>query len=284
MQRLRVSHLTQYTFADFVTLEPHKLLLRPREGHDIRIVSSRLNISPSCKIRWYRDVYDNSVATVEFQEASNHLSIYSEITLEHYEEAPLDFLVEDYAVNYPFRYLEQEEIDLAPFQQPNYPADQARLQAWLEHTGIVQQPMQTYVLLDQLNKWIPQNLNYRMREAPGVQTPAETLDSGSGSCRDYAALFMETCRQLGLACRFVSGYLHAPSTEAGNSSTHAWAEVYLPGTGWKGFDSTCGELVSRQHIPVAVARHPEWVPPVAGSFVGSNQTPALTVNVQVSAL
>lgn len=284
MQRLRVSHLTEYTFSDFVTLEPHKLLLRPREGHDIRIVSSRLNISPACKIRWHRDVYDNSVATVEFLEAANRLSIYSEITLEHYEEAPLDFLVEEYAVNFPFRYLEHEEIDLAPYQRPNYPADQAYLQNWLTQTGFGQGSLQTYVLLDQLNKWIPQHLNYLMREEPGVQTPAETLDSGSGSCRDYAALFMEICRQLGLASRFVSGYLHAPSTEAGNGSTHAWSEVYLPGPGWKGFDSTTGELVSRQHIPVAVARYPERVPPVAGSFIGSAQVPALTVNVQVNAL
>ena len=283
MQRLKVSHLTEYTFANYVTLEPHRLLLRPREGHDIRILSSRLDITPACKIRWHRDVYDNNVATVNFQEAASYLSIYSEITLEHYEEAPLDFVVADYAVNFPFRYQAREEADLAPYQQPNYPADQAFLHNWLEQTGMGQGPMETYVLLDHLSKWIAQNLNYRMREEPGVQTPAETINSGSGSCRDYAALYMEICRQLGLACRFVSGYLHGPATEMGNGSTHAWAEVYLPGPGWKGFDPTIGELTARQHIPVAVARHPEWIPPVAGSFVGSAQVPTLAVNVQVTA-
>ncbi|OGT66550.1 MAG: cysteine protease [Gammaproteobacteria bacterium RIFCSPLOWO2_02_47_7] len=284
MQKLMVSHLTEYTFANFVTLEPHRLLLRPREGHDIRILSSRLDITPAYKIRWHRDVYDNNVATVTFQEAASSLSILSEVTLEHYEEAPLDFVVADYAVNYPFQYQAREESDLAPYLQPNYPADQAFLHIWLEQTGIGQGPLESYVLLDRLSKWIAQNLNYRMREEPGVQTPGETLSSGSGSCRDYAALYMEICRLLGLACRFVSGYLHASGTEIGYGSTHAWAEVYLPGPGWKGFDPTIGELTAIQHIPVAVARHPEWIPPVAGSFVGSTQTPTLTVNVQVNAL
>lgn len=284
MQKLKVSHLTEYTFANFVTLEPHRLLLRPREGHDIRILSSRLDITPAYKTRWHRDVYDNNVATVTFQEAASYLSILSEVTLEHYEEAPLDFVVADYAVNYPFQYQAREEADLAPYLQPNYPADQAFLHTWLEQTGIGQGPLESYVLLDRLSKWIAQNLNYRMREEPGVQTPGETLNSGSGSCRDYAALYMEICRLLGLACRFVSGYLHAPGTGIGYGSTHAWAEVYLPGPGWKGFDPTIGELTAIQHIPVAVARHPEWIPPVAGSFVGSTQTPTLTVNVQVNAL
>jgi len=284
MQKLQVSHLTEYTFANFVTLEPHRLLLRPREGHDIRILSSRLDITPAFNIRWHRDVHDNSVATVNFEEAAARLSIFSEIILEHYQDAPLDFVVADYAVNYPFQYQAWEEADLAPYLQLNYPADQAFLHTWLEQSGIGHGPAETYVLLDRLNKWFTQNLNYLMREEPGVQTPVATLKSGSGSCRDYAALYMETCRLLGMACRFVSGYLHVPDMEMGYGSTHAWAEVYLPGPGWKGFDPTSGELTSRLHIPVAVARHPEWVPPVAGSFIGSSQTPTLNVNVQVKAL
>lgn len=282
MQQLKVSHLTEYTFTDYVTLEPHRLLLRPREGHDVRVLSSRLDISPAHKIRWHRDVFDNNVATVEFQKAANSLSIFSEITLEHYAGAPLDFLVADYAVIYPFRYQSREEADLALYQQPNYPEDQPILHTWLEQSGMAQEQQETYVLLDHLNKWIANNLAYRMREEPGVQTPAQTLSNGGGSCRDYAALFMELCRQLGLACRFVSGYLHTADTEAGHGHTHAWAEVYLPGPGWKGFDPTSGELTGSQHITVAVARHPEWIPPVSGSFIGNVQFPLLTVKVQVT--
>jgi transglutaminase-like putative cysteine protease len=123
---------------------------------------------------------------------------------------------------------------------------------------------------------------YQMREAPGVQTPGATVAQQSGSCRDFATLFMEACRLMGLAARFVSGYLHCPATEAGHGATHAWAEVYLPGAGWKGFDPTIGALVGVDHIPVAVHRHPEAIPPIAGSFVGQLAAPpALEVEVQV---
>ena len=145
--------------------------------------------------------------------------------------------------------------------------------------------MESYALLDQTNRAITSNFTYIKREEPGVQTPSQTLANRSGSCRDYAALFIEACRYLGLASRFVSGYLHAPATEAGNAATHAWAEVYLPGPGWKGFDPTIGEITGARHIAVAVARHPEAVPPIAGSFMGPIEpAPTLTVSVQVVAL
>lgn len=284
MQKIKVIHLTEYSFADMVTLEPHRLMLRPREGHDIRVVSSRLDISPRHEVKWHRDVYDNSVAVVTFQEAAWYLSIRSEITLEHYEEAPLDFVVEDYAVDYPFEYEACEQLDLTPYRQPSYPEDAEVVRTWLSRIGLGQGGLQTYVLLDRLSKEIPSRFSYVVREEPGVQSPSRTLDSGSGSCRDYATLFIEASRQLGLACRFVSGYLHAPSTEVGNASTHAWAEAYLPGAGWKGFDPTSGELAAARHISVAVSRHPESVPPVAGSFIGSAQTPTLRVDVQVTGL
>jgi len=145
--------------------------------------------------------------------------------------------------------------------------------------------MDTFALLTQLNCEIANHFTYQIREEEGVQSPAQTLRLNSGSCRDFAALFMEACRHMGFASRFVSGYLHMPDNETGNASTHAWAEVYLPGPGWKGFDPTSGLVTGNQHIPVAVARHPETVPPVSGSFVGpAGQLPALTVSVRVSEL
>ena len=119
--------------------------------------------------------------------------------------------------------------------------------------------------------------------APGVQTPTETLLYGTGSCRDSAYLFMEAARRLGFASRFVSGYLHSPPSSANFGATHAWAEVFLPGAGWKGFDPTIGEVVGTNHIAVAVARMPESVPPVAGSFVGPPGA-SLDVGVWVSEL
>jgi len=156
---------------------------------------------------------------------------------------------------------------------------------WIRSSGFDKTPVETYVLLDRINRTIASEFQYVAREAPGVQTPAQTLDMKRGSCRDFAALFMETCRHLQLASRFVSGYLHAPATETGNGATHAWTEVYLPGPGWKGFDSTTGEVTGTKHIAVAVARYPEAVPPVSGSFVGPrDMLPSLTVNVRVSAM
>lgn len=284
MRRLRIDHLTTYQFVSPVTLQPHRLLLRPREGHDVRIESSRLDISPAHRIRWYRDVFDNSVAVVSFREIARQLTIGSEVIIQHYDEAPLDFIVEDYAVRYPFEYPSEERADLASFQQSIYPLQRAVLRDWLGQLGLTQGSMETYVLLDRLNRTIARDFRYVIREEPGVQSPARTLASQTGSCRDYATLFIETCRYLGLASRFVSGYSHVPELGAGSAATHAWAEVYLPGPGWKGFDPTAGEVTGSRHIPVAVARHPETVPPVAGSFIGPNVIPRLTVAVQVTAL
>lgn len=289
MKRLKIKHLTEYFFSNEVTLLPHRLLIRPREGHDVRIESSILEISPDYRIKWQRDVFDNSLAVVNFLKPANTLTIASEVVIQHYDEAPFNFYIEDYAINYPFSYAQSDWADLAAFQQPIFTQDQFAVNSWLLQLGV--QPdtqlyqRQTFSLLMDLNQAIYQQFRYQTREEAGVQTPAQTIQMGSGSCRDYATLFIEACRYLGLASRFVSGYLHAPATEAGNATTHAWAEVYLPGTGWKGFDPTSGLVTGSQHIAVAVARNPEAVPPVAGSFVGpAFIKPSLIVNVQVNLL
>ena len=283
MQRLRIKHRTEYLFPAQVTLNTHRLLLRPREGHDVRIESSKLEITPAYNIKWLRDVFDNSLAVVSFTERSNDLIITSEVVIQHYDEAPLDFLIEDYAVNYPFQYALSEQVDLASFQQQVFIDERQIINDWLQQIGL--SGMETFAMLVKLNQAINTQFQYRMREEFGVQPPSQTLAQRSGSCRDYATLFIEACRCLGLASRFVSGYLHAPATEAGNATTHAWAEIYLPGTGWKGFDPTTGEVTGKRHIAVAVARDPEAVPPVSGSFIGPGSAlPTMRVNVQVNLL
>ena len=285
MQRLTISHITEYCYAFPVTLGPHQLLLRPREGHEVRIESSRLDISAVAQVKWHRDVFDNSVAVATFSEPADRLTIASEVVIEHYEEAPLDFLVADYAVNYPFIYGPEERVELSPYEQPAYPNDQEALREWVYGLGFGPGAIETYALLDRMNRAVVDHFTYVRREEPGVQPPNKTLAQRSGSCRDYAALFIEACRYLGLASRFVSGYLHASATEAGNAATHAWAEVYLPGPGWKGFDPTIGEVTGARHIAVAVARHPESVPPVSGNFTGPNDAlPTLSVDVRVQKL
>lgn len=285
MHRLKITHLTEYRFSQPVTLQPHTLLLRPREGPELHIESSVLTISPAHNVKWRRDVLDNAAADVDFLEAAQTLSISSEVVIQHYAGAPLDFLVEYYAVHYPFHYAPQDRVDLFPYLQPVYPNDETAVRNWLSQLGLQQPAMQTYALLDFLSRTIASQFSYTVREEPGVQTPAQTLAWSRGSCRDFAALFVETCRYLGLASRFVSGYSHIPTTEHWSATTHAWAEVYLPGPGWKGFDPTSGELTGSHHIPVAVARHPEVVPPVSGSFVGPNgPPPTLIVDVRVVTL
>lgn len=281
MQRLRIKHLTEYIFPTQVTLNTHRLLLRPREGHDVRIESSRLEITPAYSIKWQRDVFDNSLAVVNFQRSSNKLTIASEVVIQHYAPAPYDFLLEEYAVNYPFAYALGEQIDLAAFQRPIFVNDSQTINDWLQRLSL--QGMQTFGMLVKLNQTISNQFRYQMREEAGVQSPAQTLAQRSGSCRDYATLFIEACRCMGLASRFVSGYLHAPATEAGNATTHAWVEIYLPGTGWKGFDPTSGEVTGNRHIAVAVARDTEAVPPVSGSFIGPGAA-SMQVSVQVSLL
>jgi transglutaminase-like putative cysteine protease len=283
MQRLRIQHVTEYLFSTQVTLNTHHLLLRPREGHDVRIESSKLVITPKYNIKWQRDVFDNSLAVVNFLEPTNKLSIASDVVIQHYDQAPFDFLIDDYAVNYPFTYAQSEQVDLAAFQQMLFTQDRQMINEWLLQLEVY--GMQTFSMLMKINLAINNQFSYQMREEAGVQSPAQTLSQRSGSCRDYATLFIEACRCLGLASRFVSGYLHAPATEFGNASTHAWVEVYLPGTGWKGFDPTAGEVTGIHHIAVAVASNPEAVPPVSGSYTGTGFiTPTMLVNVQVNLL
>ena len=196
MRRLKISHLTEYRYADNVTLQPHQLLLRPREGPEVHIESSSLIISPHHKAKWHRDVLDNATAIVEFLEPARTLSINSEVIIQHYEENPLDFLVEDYAVNYPFQYDPRERAELQPFLQPVYLNDCHAIRDWFSQMGVSRPVMQTYALLDQMCQNIVSFFTYTAREEPGVQPPAETLTSGQGSCRDFAALFIEGCRNL----------------------------------------------------------------------------------------
>jgi transglutaminase-like putative cysteine protease len=267
-------------------LLPHKLLMRPREGHDVRIESAELSISPAYQLQWQRDVFDNAVAQVSFLEPGNILSIGSRIVIQHYDDQPLDFLVADYAVFFPFLYDVSERGDLEPYLSMIFSQDHVILTTWLEQFWSSGQVVETYLLLEWINKAIATGFNYQQREEPGVQTPADTLNRRAGSCRDFATLFIEACRSLGLAARFVSGYLYSPGLPKQQGSTHAWSEVYLPGAGWKGFDSTTGQVVGNDHIAVAVSRHPEAIPPVSGSFMASSggtpQSPIMQVAVDVA--
>ncbi|MGD9655071.1 MAG: transglutaminase domain-containing protein [Sulfuricurvum sp.] len=283
MQRYKIFHRTYYNYSSSVILGPHRLLLRPREDYELRIESFILKMTPDATLLWHRDIEGNSVAIAAFTLPTTQLLIESEVIIQHYNEAPLDFIVSDYALRYPFVYRGEEEVLLSAYKALPDPESVAAVNQWIRNFWHPGEKIQTYTLLQRINEYIYRTLAYRIREEPGVQSVAQTLAYGSGSCRDFAFLFMQAVRSLGLAARFVSGYLYAPLMAAEIGSTHAWAEVYLPGAGWKGFDPSIGKMAGSDHIAVAVARLPEAVPPISGSFAGTAIS-NLTVGVWVTPL
>lgn len=285
MKRIRILHRTYYTWGGPVTLGTHLLRLRPREGHQLRIESSKLTITPAATISWRGDVEGNSIATAEFAGTTTRLAIESELVVQQFNENPFDFLVADHAVDFPFAYETGDWPLLAPYAAPPGPGPEtdSPLARWVGGLRAGGEAIQTVALLLRIAARIQREFRYGVREEAGVQSPETTLALGSGSCRDFAALYIAAARHLGLAARFVSGYLHAPPSYYDYGSTHAWAEVYVPGAGWKGVDPTLGLLTGPDHIPVAVGRLPDSVPPIAGSFTGIGGA-SMSVGVWLTAL
>ena len=172
MRRLKILHRTYYNFSGVVTLQPHRLLLRPREGPELRIETSTLEISPAANVRWFRDAYDNAVALATFSAASSQLAIISECTVLQFDETPLDFLVADFAVNYPFQY-DAESLEVLDPYLGHTSDERAALGPWVSQYYRPGEPLQTYGLLARLCTAIKETLIYQVREQPGVQTPAQ---------------------------------------------------------------------------------------------------------------
>jgi transglutaminase-like putative cysteine protease len=268
---LQIEHTTAYRYAEPVRLGTHRLMLRPMEGHDVQIRSSALRIQPEHKVRWVHDAFDNSIALVDFPAPASALRIESRVTVEQFNTNPFDFVLDSCALQVPFTYPAGEAPDLSPYQRPGHPADEAAVRDWLKPFLGAGGKAATLDLLIALNRSVPLYFQYSRREEIGVRSPATTLRERSGSCRDFALLLMEAARHLGIAARYVSGYLCDSGSEridAASNATHAWAELYLPGAGWRGFDPTCGVLAADMHVRVAVAREPGQAVPVSGSFAG----------------
>jgi transglutaminase-like putative cysteine protease len=283
MKRIRITHETQYHYHEPVTFGPHRAMMRPREGHDVHIAGGRVEIEPKADIRWLRDVYDNSVAVITFEEPARTLRLLGEIDVDLYHDAPLDCLIDPGARTFPFQYAPNEQLELTIYRLPSYPYDGPALQTWLSELYCPGQIVETFDLLNRLNTRIHDSLRYNERYAPGVQLPHETLELGSGSCRDYAVLMMEAARYWGFGARFVTGYIQLGEGQHG--ATHAWTEVYVPGAGWHGFDPTNNKRVGSEHVTVAVAREQEKASPLSGSWAGpANAFARMEVSVQVVAL
>lgn len=280
MKRIQIIHHTEYLYNGPVTLGPHRALMRPREGHDVHIESSRLEITPQADVRWLRDIYGNSIAVLNFALPSDRLSIVSDVVVNHFDENPLDFLIDPEALSYPFQYAKDEEPELIPYRLASFPRDSDALHAWLAQLYTPGQLINTFELLSALNAAIHQAFRYERREEPGVQSPAQTLGLGSGSCRDYAVFMMEAARHWGFGARFVTGYIQMGNGQHG--ATHAWTEIYIPGAGWRGFDPTNNTFAGTQHVSVAVARDAEKASPLSGAWTGApGAFRGMNVDVQV---
>lgn len=261
-------------------------MLRPRESHELRLISNEVVVTPAATMTLAQDVFGNTVATASFQGVADTLVIESTARLELNTAAWPIFDIAASAIFYPFRYSDDDRIDLGALMIPLYADPAGRLRTWAQ-SFVRSNPTDTLSLLKDVNANIASCISYQSRDDEGTQAPLETLDRRWGSCRDFAVLFVEGVRNLGFGARIVSGYLYNPDQFLQGSrdtgSTHAWAEVYVPGAGWITFDPTNRSFGGLNLIPVAVARDIHQIMPITGSFVG--KTDALlkmTVEVCVS--
>jgi transglutaminase-like putative cysteine protease len=288
--RVAVTHRTTYRYAQPVTLGEHRLMTRPRDSHDMRLIAATLTTTPPATLRWKHDVFGNSIGLATFEAPSEVLEIISEIVLEHFPGAPREIAeqIEPYARTLPFAYPADEVGDLGRTTERHFADPDHRVDAWAKEM-LAEFGPETGKFLAGLTLAIKERFRYAARDAEGTNNPLETLERGDGACRDFALLMMEAVRSLGLAARFVSGYLYdsklADSDEpvVGGGATHAWCDVYVPGAGWVEFDPTNGLIGGRNLIRVATVRAPEQAIPIAGGYTGTPQDfLGLEVDVQVA--
>jgi len=298
MTSLTIRHVTTYRYRQPVSFGEHRLMLRPREQHDQKIIEASLGITPvPSSLRFVEDSFGNHVAIACFTGQATELSFESIVSLEHLPADTSVLELEDRARIFPVDYAGIGAADLADCLRRRYPDPENEVGRWAARFLRTDGPIDTLELLGSLSRGIQQGFLYRRREAKGIQSPVETLRLGHGTCRDFALLMIEAARTLGFAARFASGYLAVPSApvepsdqkavssppeeEGPHGATHAWAQVYLPGAGWVDFDPTCGSVGKAALVTVAVVRDPNDALPLHGTFIGGPSDP-LGMDVHVS--
>ena len=298
MASLTIRHVTTYRYRQPVSFGEHRLMLRPREQHDQKIIEARLGITPEpSSLRFVEDSFGNHVAIACFTGQARELSFESVVSLEHLPAETSAIALDDRARTFPVDYAGIEAPDLAECLQRRHPDPENEIGRWAAQFLRADGPVDTLELLAGLSRGIRQGFLYRRREAKGIQSPLETLRLGHGTCRDFALLMIEAARTLGFAARFASGYLANPSQElvepeaekavssaseeGPHGATHAWAQVYLPGAGWVDVDPTCGSVGKAALVTVAVVHDPSDALPLHGTFIGGPSDP-LGMDVHVS--
>ncbi len=288
MPFLTVRHISTYRYKQAVAFGEHRVMFRPRDSYDQRLLHASLRVDPEpSSMHWVHDVFGNCVACVCFDRRATTLRFESLIELDHSPSQVLEFPISSHARLYPFSYDQEDMPDLLRSIERQYPDRNHAIAKWAGAFVAGQRPIRTADLLARITHAIRRDFTYVRREEMGIQPPAQTLKLKSGSCRDFALFMMEAVRSLGFAARFVSGYLHVRSSGAsdrvGGGSTHAWVQVYVPGAGWLEFDPTNGIVGNHDLIRVAIGRDPAQAVPLWGSWTGfPHDALGLTVEVRVT--
>jgi transglutaminase-like putative cysteine protease len=287
MPTLTIRHVTTYRYRQPVAFGEHRMMLRPRDSHDQRVIEAGLEIRPQPQsLRFVQDMFGNHVGIARFAGRSSELCFASIVCLEHSPLDAADLDLEDDARTFPVDYRADEMPDLARCIERHQPDLGNEVGRWARQ--FLRPSIGAFELVTRLSQGIKHGFRYRRRETKGIQQPVDTLRLGHGSCRDFAMLMIEAARSLGFAARFASGYLavppddpEEPASGSARGSTHAWAQIYLPGTGWIDFDPTSGSVGKTGLVTVAVVRDPDHATPLHGTFIGFPSDP-LGMEVRVS--
>jgi transglutaminase-like putative cysteine protease len=283
-----IKHVTTYHYKQPVSFGEHRMMLRPRDDNDQKVLESDLEIDPEpSRITWTQDIFGNHVATAHFADQAPELRFESTIRVDH---APAGFRavdIADLARTRPFAYAARDKSDLACFTTPGFA--HPTLDSWARGFLRADGSADTHALLVDMTQTIKRTFKHLARHEKGTRDPVQTLRLGSGSCRDLAMLMIEALRSLGFAARFVSGYLHLADADADEDrmtggNTHAWVQVYVPGPGWVDLDPSSGAVGNRNLVRVAVAPKPCEAIPLQGTWIGTSADHlAMKVAVKVRA-